>query len=146
MTLAPIFEMLTDKELLSRFASGDLTKSATLVALTEITSRGLIPPSRIVDDVPPDEIYLGDMVILERGLSATDAHILCSLLRSVGFHADAGDTNIVQTNAFLTIAVGGANIRVPTSQVEEARAVISSYRAGEFDLGDDFQGNEAGRT
>jgi hypothetical protein len=84
--------------------------------------------------------YLGDMVILERGLDPTEAHILVACLGAAGIQADAGDTNIVQMHALLSIAVGGACVRVPESQRGEAQAVLAAYRRGDFALDDDFEG------
>ena len=88
----------------------------------------------------PDEAqpYLGDMVILERGLDPTEAHMLVACLAAAGIHADAGDTNMVQMHALLSIAMGGASVRVPQSQQIEAQAVLAAYRRGDFALDDDF--------
>jgi hypothetical protein len=92
-----------------------------------------------MSDMPdPEQPYLGDMVILERGLEPTDAHLTVACLVAAGIQADAGDTNIVQMHALLSIAVGGACIRVPQSQQIEAQAVLAAYRAGDFALDDDF--------
>lgn len=80
----------------------------------------------------------GDFVILERDLTPTEAHLLCACLRSAGVQADAGDTHIVQAHGLLAIAVGGAKVRVPGSQLEEAREVLAAFKRGDFALGDDF--------
>jgi hypothetical protein len=133
-----LFAMLTDEELAARLASGELTESASKLAAAELQSRGIDLPACPAPVVPIAGEYLGDMVLLERGLTATQAHIMCSMLRSAGIHADAGDTNFVQTYALLTIAVGGANVRVPASQLEEAKSVLAAFLAGDFSLDDDF--------
>lgn len=86
--------------------------------------------------------YLGDLVILVRDLSPTEAHLLCGCLQSAGIHADAGDAHIVQAHGLLTIAVGGAKVRVPSAQLEEARGVLAAFRRGDFALGDDFDPGE----
>jgi hypothetical protein len=82
--------------------------------------------------------YLGDMVILERGLEPTEAHMLVACLAAAGIHADAGDTNMVQMHALLSIAMGGASVRVAQTQLVEAQAVLAAYRRGDFALDDDF--------
>jgi hypothetical protein len=82
--------------------------------------------------------YLGDMVILERGLEPTEAHMLVACLAAAGIQADAGDTNMVQMHALLSIAMGGASVRVPQSQLIEGHAVLEAYRRGDFALDDDF--------
>ena len=78
------------------------------------------------------------MVILERDLTPTEAHMLCACLRAAGIEAEAGDTNFVQFNALLAIAVGGAKVRVPETQLKDARQILHAYRRGDFELDDDF--------
>lgn len=148
--LEALFSRLSDEELAARVASGSLTDEARQLAVAELGERGLPVPEAVVDadaaaaEAVP-EVYLGDMVLLERSLTPTEAHLLCSCLQSAGIHADAGDTNLVQANSLLSIAVGGANVRVPSTQLAEAREVVAAFRRGEFDLGDDFEpGNMAG--
>jgi hypothetical protein len=83
------------------------------------------------------------MVILERGLTFTEAHILCSCLRAGGIPAQVGDVHIVQTDPLLSIAVGGACIRVPEARVGAARQVLEAYRRGYYALDDDFDAEGA---
>lgn len=146
--LEALFSRLSDEELAARVASGSLTDEARQLAVAELGDRGLPVPEAAVDADAAEavpEVYLGDMVLLERSLTPTEAHLLCSCLQASGIHADAGDTNLVQANSLLSIAVGGANVRVPSSQLAEAREVVAAFRRGEFDLGDDFEpGNTAG--
>ena len=82
----------------------------------------------------------GDWVLLVRGLSATDAQLLCNCLHMAGLQADAGDLGIVQTHGLLSIAVGGASVRVPGTQLAEAREVMAAFHRGDFSLDDDFAG------
>jgi hypothetical protein len=80
------------------------------------------------------EHYLGDMQIVAKFLSAIEANILCSFLRSCGLEASAGDTQLVQTDSLLTIALGGACVRVPAMQVGAAVELIEARDRGEFEL------------
>ena len=138
LDLALLFDSLTDDALSLRVASGGLTDEAGELAMAELSKRGLpIPPAHPASNCAHDA-YLGDLVLLERGLTPTDAHMLVSLLRGGGIAADAGDANIVQANALLAIAVGGASIRVPASQVADATQMLVAYRRGDFALDDDF--------
>jgi Protein of unknown function (DUF3565) len=93
-----------------------------------------------VTDLPltEDPPYLGDMVLLAADLNPTEAHILASCLSAAGIHAATGDTDTVQTHQLWAIALGGAKIRVPTSQLAEAQAVLTAFQAGELSLSDDF--------
>lgn len=132
------YKTLTNEEVLSRASCGRLTEAAQAVAEAELRSRHIPVPVQAVNIELADGQYLGDMVILERGLDPTDAHILCSLLATAGIVADAGDANLVQTHNLLAIAVGGAKIRVPISQLQEARELLAAYKRGDFALDDDF--------
>lgn len=85
--------------------------------------------------------YLGDMVILKADLSPTEAHVLRSCLQAAGLHADVGDANIVQAHSLLAIAVGGAKVRVPQAQWQEANEVLEAFSRGDFALGEDFDVN-----
>jgi hypothetical protein len=86
----------------------------------------------------PVENHLGDMKIVERHLEPLEAHTLCLCLQGAGIPAETADVNLVQTDWLLTIAVGGASIRVPAAYVNEAKEVIAAYKRGEFALDDDF--------
>lgn len=134
--LAAHISALSDEDLTRRVASGGFTDVAQDLALAELTQRGLPIPALNVSGAD-EEPYLGDMLILERDLAPTDAHIVCSLLNSAGIAASAGDTNLVQAHSLLAIALGGVRIRVPASQLEDAKALLAAYERGEFALGDD---------
>ena len=85
-----------------------------------------------------NEPFLGDYVMLERGLTYTEAHILCECLRAAGIPAHVGDVHFVQTDPLLSIAVGGACVRVPEARLGAARQVMEAYRRGAYTLDDDF--------
>lgn len=91
----------------------------------------------------PEMPDTGDFVILEKGLSPTEAHVLCACLVSAGIDATTGDTETVQTHSLWQVALGGAKIRVPQGQLAEAREVMAAFHRGEFALDDDF---DPGRT
>ena len=82
--------------------------------------------------------WLSEMALLARDLTPTDAHLLAGFLRQAGIEAETGDTTIVQMHSLLSIAMGGAKIRVPASQLEPARALLAAFRRGDFALDDDF--------
>ena len=86
--------------------------------------------------------YEGDMTILERGLAPQEAQIRASFLRSFGMNADAGNVNVVQANALLALALGGACVRVPLSRMQDAADLLAAQARGEFALADDFGGSE----
>ena len=136
--LTLLFSRLADEELGARVASGELTEEAQKLAVAELKTRGLPVPEIVREQDAPPEEYLGDRVILERGLTPTEAHLLSACLHSAGIQADAGDTNIVQANSLLAIAVGGASVRVPSTQLTEAQAVVDAFRRGDLALDDDF--------
>lgn len=140
--LADHFASLSDDALQARLRPGELTEEARAIALAELRARGLRPPP-LQTDLPEESPYLGDMEILERGLSPQEAQLKTSFLRSRGIAAEAGDVNLVQTHSLLALAVGGASVRVPHDSRLEAQALLDACQRGEFDLGDDFQEPEA---
>ncbi|MDB5889077.1 MAG: hypothetical protein JWM03_1949 [Rhodocyclales bacterium] len=82
--------------------------------------------------------YYGDMVIVARDLTATEAHLLCSRLRAARVPAEASDMNFVQVNSLLAMAVGGARVRVPEYFEGEALAIIAAFHEGAFELDENF--------
>lgn len=121
-----------------------MTEEAQAIAIAELKSRQIpIPPVVEQTAEPAEEEYLGDMVMLERGLTPTEAHMLCACLHAAGIQADAGDANLVQAHSLLTIAVGGASVRVHSAQIAEAQEVLAAFRRGDFALGDDFDPGES---
>jgi hypothetical protein len=141
-TLSAFFNGLADDELIAR-VQGGLTDEARPIAWAELASRGLARPPESLAVASEPSPYLGDRVLLERNLSPTEAHLLSACLRAAGIQADAGDTNIVQAHGLLALAVGGAKVRVPQSQWQDARLVLQAFRRGEFTLSDDFDVGDA---
>lgn len=136
------YEDLTDEELLHRIQCG-LTDEAHQIALSEVHRRNLrLPPAASTVASEP-EPYLGDMVILEHSLTPTEAQMLSSCLAAAGIRAVADDTNLVQANSLWSIALGGAKVRVPQTQIADAREVLAAFRRGDFALEDDFDVGEA---
>lgn len=140
--LQTLFRSLSDEELMDRSASGDLTDEAQADAERELGARGLQMPARRLAPVAETMAYQGDLTIVAKNLTPTEAHMLCACLQAGGVPAETADTNLVQTNALLSIAVGGASVRVPANFVDEARAVMAAYERGDFALGDDFSVGE----
>lgn len=87
-------------------------------------------PSPLEETTP----YLGEMAILKRDLEPTQAHLLSAFLRRCGIDAETGDADLVRIQPLLAIALGGAKIRVPQSQVAEALELLAAYERGEFAL------------
>jgi len=89
-----------------------------------------------------DTGYQGDMVLVARYLTSTEAHMLCSCLIAAGVPAEAGDTNLVQAHSLLAGAVGGACIRVPGCFEAEAHEVIAAFKQGTFELDENFDAGD----
>lgn len=142
MTLKAFFSKLTDDELIARVQSG-LTTEAHAIARDELERRGLACPP-LEEAQEPDEPYLGDIVLLASNLKPTEAHLLASYLASAGIQAVTGDTNTVQINSLWSIALGGAKVRVPHSQLLEAKQVLKALRRGDLTLNEDFDVGDRG--
>lgn len=139
--LEQLFSRLSDEELVARGSSGGLTDLAQEVANAEAKSRGLsLKPLMVTTDdaVTQPGVYHGEMQMVARHLTPTEAHMLASFLMTAGVPAEAGDTNLVQANALLSSAVGGACVRVPAAFVAEANELMEAYKRGDFELGEDY--------
>jgi hypothetical protein len=93
----------------------------------------------VMPSSPPQAPCLGDWVVLDGYLTPTDAQILASCLTEAGIHAQPGDVNTAQLWAD---AIGGAKVRVPQSQLAQAREVLDAFHRGEFALGNDFDAED----
>ncbi len=85
-----------------------------------------------------DSVYEGDLVLVARYLSPTEAHMLCACLNAGGVPAQADDTQLTQVHSLLAGAVGGASVRVPSNFTEEAHEVIAAFKRGDFALDEGF--------
>ena len=137
----PPFERLADEELTRRIASGELTDEAQAAAEIEARGRGLEIPQRRSGEL--SESYEGDLVLVARYLSPTEAHMLCACLNAGGVPAQAGDTELTQVHSLLAGAVGGASVRVPKNFVAEAQTVIEAFKRGDFALDEGFDTGSA---
>ena len=140
------FQLLSDEELLALFHSGDLIDLARDVAAGELRRRG-VDLSKPAAELPADSedrsgsgdedaSAAGDLVLIARLFTALDAHLLQSRLEAEGVPTVVVDDNIVQTNPFLTMAVGGVRVLVPESQAERAREIARAIERGDYALDD----------
>ena len=138
-----LFDQLSDEELLDRIGNGGLTVEAQVAAENEALNRQLEFQSPAAQINAPAPSYEGDLMIVARDLTPTEANILCACLNAAGVPAETADTNLVQTYSLLSIAVGGASIRVPANFVVEAQEVIAAFKRGDFEIGDDFESDQS---
>ncbi len=143
--LEELFRSLADEELLRRCASGELTDFARSIALKEARARGLAPLDAPQAPPPPEEPYRGDWIMVARYLSFTEVHLLKSRLESAGIPAMVGDAHLIQTDALLSPAMRGANVRVPAAYVRDALEIVASFKRGDFRLDDDFDPDQEAR-
>jgi hypothetical protein len=139
-------QLLSNEELLALFHSGDLIDMAKDVAADELRQRG-VDLAKPAAELPADSedssgsgdegsSGSGDLVLIARLFTALDAHLLQSRLEVEGVPAVVVDDNIVQTNPFLTLAVGGVRVFVPESHAERAREIARSIERGDYALDD----------
>jgi hypothetical protein len=64
----------------------------------------------------------------------TEAHLLRGVLQAAGLTPYVADANIVQANSWMTQAVGGVRVLVPSSQLQAAREAIEDLNAGAYQL------------
>jgi len=139
-------QLLSNEELLALFHSGDLIDMAKEVAADELRRRGVdlakpaaaLPADSEKTSGSGDEgtSASGDLVLIARLFTALDAHLLQSRLEVEGVPTVVVDDNIVQTNPFLTLAVGGVRVFVPESHAERAREIARAIERGDYALDD----------
>jgi hypothetical protein len=132
--LADAYRGFSDEYLRERIQSGDLTDAAVAVAQQELRSRGLEAPAapppaedETMFDAPAEEF-----VTIARILNPVNAQILQARLAAEGIMAVVGDANMTQTYNLISIALGGAKLRVPKSQVAAANEIIAAIRSGKL--------------
>ena len=137
--LRQCLDALADEDLLARLEADSLTPEAQRLARELLSARGinLFGITGVRKPVSASD-YQGDMVILVRKLEPIEAHLICNTLHAGGIPAETGDTQLVQANALLSIAIGGACVRVPEACLAPARELLAAYRRGALALDDDF--------
>ena len=131
------FDLMQDEELLLCYRAGELTQLATEVAQAEVERRGLDPNLPEPPAADEAEVGYGDLLILVRYSTPTEAYLLKGCLDAEGVPSYVADGNLVQANQLLSNAVGGVRVMVPQSHFEQATAILEAYNAGEFALRDD---------
>ncbi|MCR6664242.1 MAG: DUF2007 domain-containing protein [Luteimonas sp.] len=66
-----------------------------------------------------------------------EAQIARGLLQAEGIDAHLGDEHAALANWEWRLAIGGAKLRVPAGQVEQARAILQAIEAGHYAIDDD---------
>ena len=93
------------------------------------------------EPAPPDKatevLYMGDMTTVARRTTPTEANLLKGMLTAAGIPATVADANLVQADSWLTYAVGGVRVMVPSAFAEKALATIEEYESGAFQLPSD---------
>lgn len=133
------FGQLSDEELLSRYGSGTLTEEARAVAAREIRRRGLEAPvlDFSAEEAMEAEEYAGDFEIIARFFLPTDAYILRSCLEAAGIPVLVTDDQLAQVHSLLAIALGGARVMVPASNVADAKEILNAFNNGSLALDED---------
>jgi hypothetical protein len=137
--LAATYRSLSDEYLRERILSGVLTSTALDIAQRELRSRGVEVPElpQPVPEEPVLDVPDEDFVTIARVMIPVNAQILQGRLVAEGIRAVLGDLNIMQTYDLISTAIGGVKIRVPQSQVAEAKAILAAIHAGEFDINEE---------
>jgi hypothetical protein len=151
-SLSERFQLLNNDELLALFQSGDLTDLAKEVAEEELRRRevDLTQPAAALpmqgdhgaSSGDESTSVSGDLVLIARYSTALDAQLLQSRLEVEGVPAFVIDDNIVQTNAFLTMAVGGVRVLVPESCAARALEIARGIQRGDYALDENNERSE----
>jgi hypothetical protein len=138
-TLVETFRELPDDELLDRLHTGTLTDLAWEVAEQEARRRNLFTgpeetPASDQDPAGEDAVEVTSWVTVARFGLPLEAHILRTRLEAEGIPAVVADEHLVGSNPFLSTAVGGVRLQVPTELRPIAEEVIAAVRDGKYDL------------
>lgn len=136
-SLARHFHDISDRELLHRCSTGNLTDVARSIAYAELISRGLALPGTVNTAPETNEPYEGDFETVAQFFNPIDAFLLAGSLEAAGIPPVVADSNLVQLNSLWAIAVGGIRIRVPAARVAEANEIIAAFQRGDLALPDD---------
>jgi hypothetical protein len=137
LALAKYFHEISDRELLQRCSADSLTDAARSIAYTELVSRGLALPAIVTAAAVQSEPYEGDFETVAQFFNPIDAFLLAGCLEAAGIPPVVADSNLVQLNSLLAIAVGGIRIRVPAARVAEAQEIMAAFQRGDLALPDD---------
>jgi hypothetical protein len=78
--------------------------------------------------------YEGDFVTIASCTTPTEAHLLRETLIAAGIKAEMADANFIQANSWMSNAVGGVRVLVPSSLAAEAKATVEAFNAGAYQL------------
>ncbi len=131
--LQATYRDLVDEELVRLLQSGTLTELAVEVAEGELRERSIVPPpppepesAEAEDDTQSPDI----LVTVARFSKPMEAQILRMRLEADGIPAVIADENTIRVNWFLSNALGGVRVQVPSRKLQEAHEVMAALRAG----------------
>jgi hypothetical protein len=131
--LTETFRVMSDDELLQRWASGHLTQMATEVARAELLRRGVEPPGMALPE--GSGAALGKkpavaFVTIARSFAPVELQILRARLEGDGIPSVIVDEDINRMNSLWSIAVGGARLLVPQPFAAAAKQIIDLLNSG----------------
>jgi len=139
-SLSEYYARLNDEQLLRPLASSELTPLATEVAGEELRRRGNDVPETPAEEPTTEpseepatigEEIGGDLILLGRYISPTEAEIVRGRLAAEGIFAVAADAHIGQMMSLMSYALGGVRVLVPESQLARAREILKAIEPGE---------------
>lgn len=140
--LLATYRDLVDEELVRLLQSGTLTELAVDVAEGELRERGIAPPP----PPEPEPVEAEDpqspdiLVTVARFSKPMEAQILRMRLEADGIPAVIADENMIRVNWFLSNALGGVRVQVPSRRLQEAHEVMAALRAGRLRAEDEGAG------
>jgi hypothetical protein len=128
------FQLLSDGELLAQFQSGELTDLAKEVAALELGHRKIDFSKPMAEKPAPGDATFdsGDLALVARYSTATEAYMLQSRLELEGVPAVVTDAQMAQN--LVPLAIGGVRVLVPESYLPRAREIALAIERGDFAL------------
>jgi hypothetical protein len=131
--LEQIWRNKTDDEVLEAAASvATYTDEAARVIEAELQRRGLAQPEAVVAPIPDEDMRC---VFVASGLD--EANQIVAFLEAAGIESALRGESTTKTHGFTVDGLGKLEVQVMESDEEQARALLASAAAGEFQLAED---------
>lgn len=133
LELREFFTELSDDQLLQKVSANQLTQEALSLAVSEIARRGLTDPRQT--NCPTEQST--ELVVLERGLSLNEAHLLGVSLQSARIPYIVSDIRRAH-ESYVRLVVLSVSLLVPEPLLEDAQEVVAAFRRGDLSIDEHF--------
>ncbi|MCB5183937.1 hypothetical protein LG201_01805 [Methylobacillus gramineus] len=143
--LVVLYDSYSDEEVVRLVRSGNLTELALSVAKSELRHRRIILDGGANDFAdPPDDLALQVKMTEVAQAGLIEAKLLVGVLQSTGIDTDALRADEFSMSSPFPSVPAKVAIRVNAQQADDALKLIEAYRAGQFEVDEDWFREEFG--